>query len=478
MADLDRSISQFPAASALDPSDLLFLSAEDLSAASGYQSKYIDAGTLAQNLLSSFQFPLLLNTTAKNVIGALNEFKAGGAVVMTGTATPSASDGVDGNVFVKYSTAGNVTTITNLYVKISGAWEEVSTGGGGGSSTLAGLTDVDLTTPTDGQVLSYDGTNNKWVNASGGGGSSASGVYIGTCSTAGATSAKEVTVSSDQNFVLEKGTTICVHFSNNNTASNVTISVNNGTAYPIWYSTGAYTGSTGNVTGNAGANFTYVFDGSYWVWVSMGKYNSYNAMTQAQAEAGTSTSNFVLSPTVLKSGVVAHAPSAVRTELTQAQYDQLSSAEKNNGKIYFITDAPSNPVDYSTSEKVIGHWIDGSTLYERTFDFNLSDMSGGTQQQSTIIGRFDLPHELYDHLWIEQAYIMNEAPTSTFQMKSLPLPAIQNNGTYIRTYIQETDANDGYPFIFIDVQWSVSQLWDNRNVIHYVYTLRYTKVTV
>lgn len=42
--------------------------------------------------------------------------------------------------------------------------------GGGGSSTLAGLTDVDLTNPTDGQTLVYDATAGKWVNGSGGGG--------------------------------------------------------------------------------------------------------------------------------------------------------------------------------------------------------------------------------------------------------------------------------------------------------------------
>lgn len=42
-------------------------------------------------------------------------------------------------------------------------------GGGGGSSSLAGLTDVDLTNPTDGQTLVYDATAGKWVNGSGGG---------------------------------------------------------------------------------------------------------------------------------------------------------------------------------------------------------------------------------------------------------------------------------------------------------------------
>lgn len=43
-------------------------------------------------------------------------------------------------------------------------------GGGGGSSSLAGLTDVSLSSPTNGQVLSYNSVSQKWENANGGGG--------------------------------------------------------------------------------------------------------------------------------------------------------------------------------------------------------------------------------------------------------------------------------------------------------------------
>jgi len=50
-----------------------------------------------------------------------------------------------------------------------GAINEIAQGGGGGSSTLAGLTDVDLTSPTDGQALVYDAYNSKWINGTGGG---------------------------------------------------------------------------------------------------------------------------------------------------------------------------------------------------------------------------------------------------------------------------------------------------------------------
>ena len=57
---------------------------------------------------------------------------------------------------------------------------ELSAGDSGGNifadehfqidGALGDLTDVDLTSPTDGQVLSYDEDTGKWVNADGGGG--------------------------------------------------------------------------------------------------------------------------------------------------------------------------------------------------------------------------------------------------------------------------------------------------------------------
>ena len=49
--------------------------------------------------------------------------------------------------------------------------DEITTGGGG-SSTLAGLNDVSISSPTDGQALIYDSATSKWKNAAGGGGSS------------------------------------------------------------------------------------------------------------------------------------------------------------------------------------------------------------------------------------------------------------------------------------------------------------------
>lgn len=47
-----------------------------------------------------------------------------------------------------------------------------SESGGGGSSTLAGLDDVDLDNLQDGQIIKWDATNEKFVNANESGGSS------------------------------------------------------------------------------------------------------------------------------------------------------------------------------------------------------------------------------------------------------------------------------------------------------------------
>ena len=43
-------------------------------------------------------------------------------------------------------------------------------GGGGGSSSIAGSTDVALSSVQNDQVLAYDNTSSKWQNKAGGGG--------------------------------------------------------------------------------------------------------------------------------------------------------------------------------------------------------------------------------------------------------------------------------------------------------------------
>lgn len=134
--------------------------------------------------------------------------------------------------------------------------------------------------------------------------------YMCSCATAGATSAKVVTVDAGQEtFVLEKGTVIAVKMTvSNNSASNVTLNVDNSGAKSIYYNQAVYTSSTNNITGVKNRYIFYVYDGTYWVWQGMGMYNSYSGMTVAEIDAGTSNSARLITPANLKYAINHYAP--------------------------------------------------------------------------------------------------------------------------------------------------------------------------
>ena len=52
----------------------------------------------------------------------------------------------------------------------------IGSGGGGGATVLAGLSDVNITSPTNGQVLKYDTATSKWINGAASGGATPAGV--------------------------------------------------------------------------------------------------------------------------------------------------------------------------------------------------------------------------------------------------------------------------------------------------------------
>lgn len=67
-------------------------------------------------------------------------------------------------------------------------------------------------------------------------------------------------------------------------------------------------------------------------------------------------------------------------EVTQAEYDALPSSKLTDGIAYFIKDAGgggggSSSHNYSTTEQVIGTWIDGKPLYEITLNITPTSSS-------------------------------------------------------------------------------------------------------
>ena len=99
-------------------------------------------------------------------------------------------------------------------------------------------------------------------------------IAYATCSTGAATSAKVVTISGNSNWVLNVGSIVVVKFTVTNTASSVTLNVNNTGNKSIWYNNAVYTGNSNSVCGYANRYTTYMYDGTNWVWISNGTDNN------------------------------------------------------------------------------------------------------------------------------------------------------------------------------------------------------------
>ena len=119
---------------------------------------------------------------------------------------------------------------------------------------------------------------------------SVTNIAYGSCPTAADVSGKVVTTIGHDDWELSIGSLIMVTFDVTNTASNVTLNVNNTGAYPIWYNNAEYV-STGNAyTGYAGRTITYAFNGTHWVWIS----SSYDANTQSNTNSTDTNSKIFL----------------------------------------------------------------------------------------------------------------------------------------------------------------------------------------
>jgi hypothetical protein len=100
-------------------------------------------------------------------------------------------------------------------------------------------------------------------------------VAYAICDTEAATAAKVAAVSGNDSWTLQVGSIVMVYFSISNSASNVTLNVNDSGAYPIWYNNAEYTSTSTMYTGYAKRVIIYMFNGTHWVWIG----SSYDADT-------------------------------------------------------------------------------------------------------------------------------------------------------------------------------------------------------
>lgn len=110
MADLDKSISELDATQTLPVGSLLLVSLEDLQSATGYESYKIASNVVANQFMTAYNFNGL-NTTSKNVVGAVNEVKG---KEVTGTL-------LAGNTSITLQDAAITTTSTiDIYTDVFG----------------------------------------------------------------------------------------------------------------------------------------------------------------------------------------------------------------------------------------------------------------------------------------------------------------------------------------------------------------------
>lgn len=182
--------------------------------------------------------------------------------------------------------------------------------------------------------------------------------YYGTCSTAKATVQKEVTISNMP--TLTTGLTVFVKFSNSNTAENPTLKIN--TLDPVAikrYGTTAPSTSTAS-SWNAGTVIALTYDGTNFImndWIN----TTYSAMTEAEMEAGTSTTSRLITPARLKAAVLYHDPVQVvaytatlaaaswsNTTPSTYTYSNTNLTCGATGTVPPIVTCTSNETEYST----------------------------------------------------------------------------------------------------------------------------------
>ena len=162
-------------------------------------------------------------------------------------------------------------------------------------------------------------------------------IYYGTCASDGSATTKVVVCTAFTNADLVKGATILVTFDNLNSGAvgSLKMNVNSTGDLPLKKIYGSSTTvSNLNHAQELKSNITYMFvyDGTNWVCATL-DYNTnttYSGMTIAEATAGTSTTNRLINPSILKQTVEYH--------MTQNQADWNTT---DSGATSYIKNKPA-----------------------------------------------------------------------------------------------------------------------------------------
>lgn len=150
MAEIDEKLSEMTQRTGtLTSSDLLYICIADDLSDTGFSSRKDTISNFFSDVFGDIEFPLLLNTTAKSIFGAINELST---KIRTGTSAPAPDLGSNGEIYIQYTlgVSPNPDTVDALFIKLDGAWCEIATGGNVSQTVLtetleAGQTSVTFT---------------------------------------------------------------------------------------------------------------------------------------------------------------------------------------------------------------------------------------------------------------------------------------------------------------------------------------------
>lgn len=160
-------------------------------------------------------------------------------------------------------------------------------------------------------------------------------IAIGTCTTSASTQVKTVTLADNGNWTLKKGRMILVKFSNKNTQSNPQLNVNGTGAKAVFYNNAVLTTANLDRAGAKDTYLLYIYDGTYWVFLTWGLNlnTTYQTLTKALINTGTETTGKLVTAQVLHDWL---AEKGFLTSQTKSDWN-----ETDNTSAAFILNKPT-----------------------------------------------------------------------------------------------------------------------------------------
>ena len=217
--------------------------------------------------------------------------------------------------------------------------------------------------------------------------------FFGVCETAGKDANKIITLSNTDGWELVEGTIIGVKFKNTNTATNVTLNVNNSGAKSIYVNTSVLTSSSTNCCGYANKVIYYMYDGQYWVWLSMGAPdgNTYTTALSTSSSSAIAKTASCSNYTLLKNSYI-HVLIANSNTAKSALTLNINS---KGAKPIYINGLPSSAINYTLPSGTYLVYYDGTNYYFRTdgklTSAGIVDINGNTDKYYKGDGTLGVP---------------------------------------------------------------------------------------